>query len=71
MSQRNMDPSFRNGLAFNDTKDAVFIPPVPDFNRFFNEALDPISDLVFNKEMSVDDAVDQMEKEGDAVLQGR
>ncbi len=70
MSQPGMDTSYENALVFNSTKDAVFIPPVPDFNRFFNEALDPYSDLVFNQEMSVDDAVDQMEKEGDAVLQG-
>jgi multiple sugar transport system substrate-binding protein len=70
MSQKGMDETYRNALTFNDTKDAVFIPPVPDFNRFFNEALDPWSDLVFNQEMSVDEAVDQMEIEGDAVLQG-
>jgi multiple sugar transport system substrate-binding protein len=71
MSQRGMDESFIKGLAFNDTKDAVFIPPVPDFNRFFNEAIDPISDLVFNQELEVDEAVDMMEEEGDLVLQGK
>lgn len=70
MSQPGMDDTFLKGLQFNDTKDAVFIPPVPDFNRFFNEALDPWSDLVFNKEISVDEAVENMELEGDAVLQG-
>jgi hypothetical protein len=71
MSQRGMDESFLKGLQFNDTKDAVFIPPVPDFNRFFNEAIDPLSDLVFNQEMEVDEAVDMMEEEGDLVLQGK
>ena len=71
MSQRGMEEDFRNALTFNDTKDAVFIPPVPDFNRFFNEALDPISVLVFAKELDVDEAVDQMEQEGDLVLQGK
>jgi multiple sugar transport system substrate-binding protein len=71
MAQSGMDESFVEGLKFNDTTDAVFIPPVPDFNRFFNEAIDPISDLVFNQEMSVDEAVDQMEAEGDAVLKGQ
>jgi len=70
LSQPGMDPSYKKCLAFLDTKDAVFIPPVKDFNRFFNEALDPVSDLVFNQELSVDEAVEQMEKEGDAVLQG-
>lgn len=71
MSLPGMDPSFQNALSFNDTKDAVFIPPVPDFNRFFNEALDPHTDLVFNQELSVEEAVEKMEKEGDAVLQGK
>lgn len=71
MSQADMDVSFQNALSFNDTKDAVFIPPVPDFNRFFNEALDPVTDLVFNQEMSIDEAVDEMEAEGDRVLSGR
>ena len=70
MSQRGMDDTFIKGLQFNDTTDAVFIPPVPDFNRFFNEAIDPLSDLVFNGELDVDEAVDQMEEEGDMVLQG-
>ena len=71
MARPGTDESFKSALAFNDTKDAVFIPPVPDFNRFFNEAIDPISDLVFNKEMGVDEAVDEMEKAGDAVLKGK
>jgi len=71
MTQAGMDASFVDGLSFNDTTDAVFIPPVPDFNRFFNEAIDPVSDLVFNKEMTVDEAVDEMEAAGDRVLQGK
>ncbi len=70
MSQRGMDASMKDFLQFNATKDAVFIPPVKDFNRFFNEAIDPIAKLVFAGERKVDEAVDKMEKDGDAVLKG-
>jgi len=71
MSQRGMVADFQNALTFNDTKDAVFIPPVPDFNRFFNEAIDPLSVLVLNQELDLNEAVDQMEEAGDLVLQGK
>ena len=66
-----MDESFQSALTYAGTKDSVFIPRLDDFNRFFNEAVDPWSDLVFSDELSVDEAADNMEKEGDLVLAGK
>ena len=63
-----MDESFMGALEFAGSQDAVFIPRLKDFNRFFNEAVDPWSDLVFTDEMSPKEAVQNMITEGNAVL---
>jgi ABC-type glycerol-3-phosphate transport system substrate-binding protein len=67
--QPGMDESFNNALAYAGTQDAVFIPRLKSFNRFFNEAVDPWSDLVFTDEMSPEEAAQNMVAEGDRVLE--
>ena len=70
LGKPGVDPALKDAFAFNATNDAVFIPPVKDFARFFREAIDPIAQLVFTGEMRIDEAVEKMVRDGDAVLKG-